>query len=99
MTRVSLLPALFLGATLAAAHPAAANSLNNRAWWTAALQGMQTQPSPSVAALPGALTPTTAPALLPSPSLANPSAGKAADVGADLCLGPIYRAERQHGIP
>jgi hypothetical protein len=100
MTRASLLPALLFGATLAAAQSAAAGPLNNRAWWTAALQGMQTQPSTSVAALPTSAPAATAPtAALPAASLLKPGFGKSANVGSDVCLGPIYRAEQKHGIP
>jgi len=102
MSRASLLPALLLGATLAAAHSAAAAPLNTRSWWTTALQGMQTQPSTSVAALPPASRAAANPAMpaaLPAASLLKPDFGKSADVGADLCLGPIYRAEQKHGIP
>ena len=99
MTRASL-PALLFGATLAAAHSAAATPLNNRAWWTAALQGMQTQSGTSMAALPtSAPAAAAASAALPAANLLKPGLGKSASVGADVCLGPIYRAEQKHGIP
>jgi soluble lytic murein transglycosylase-like protein len=113
MVRVSLLPALLLGATLAAASPAAAGPLNNKAWWTTALQGVQGQPSTAVSALPAAVSPGIGPSMLPSASLVQPfvkppmnqalggqtPGAKGVDVGYDLCLGPIYRAEREKGIP
>ncbi len=115
MVRFSSLPALLLGATLAAAQPAAANPLNNRAWWTNALQGMQGPPSTAVSALSAAVSPGITPAMLPSAGLGPtpfvkppmnqalgsqpPGAGQALDVGYDLCLGPIYKAEREKGIP
>lgn len=115
MARFSSLPALLLGATLAAAPPAAANSLNNRAWWTNALQGMQGPPSTAVSALPAAATPGISQAMLPSAGLGQApfvkppvnqalgsqsmGSGQAMDVGYDLCLGPIYKAEREKGIP
>ena len=118
MDRISSLSALLLGATLAAAQPAAANSLNNRAWWTHALQGMQGPPSTAVSALPAAVNPGITPAMLPSAAALGPTpfvkppvnqalgsqpsgggqappAGQAVDVGYDLCLGPIYKAERE----
>jgi soluble lytic murein transglycosylase-like protein len=113
MTRIPLLPALLIGATLVSAHPAAANSLNNRAWWTHALKGVEvpTVPSAAGSALPAAGQLALAPAMLPthglaggsipapaSPNLAQPGGG-AMDVGYDLCLGPIHRAEREQGIP
>ena len=116
MVRASLLPALLLGATLAAASSAAANPLTNKAWWTNALQGqgLQNPPSNTVSALPAALNPGVGPSMLPSASLAQPfvkppanqalggqtpGAKGSLDVGYDLCLGPIYAAEREKGIP
>jgi len=113
MVRVFLLPALLLGATLAAASPAAAGSLNSKAWWSNALQGMQNPPSNAVSALPAAVTPGVGPSQLPSAGLAQPfvkppinqalgahqPGSKSLDVGYDLCLGPIYAAERDKGIP
>ncbi|MSP49342.1 MAG: hypothetical protein EXQ95_08455 [Alphaproteobacteria bacterium] len=113
MVRVSLLPALLLGATLAAASSAAANSLNSKTWWTNAVQGTQGPPSPAVSALPAAVRPAVGPSMLPSAGLAQPfvklpinqalggqtSGAKDIDVGYDLCLGPIYRAELDKGIP
>ena len=114
MVRASLLPALLLGATLAAASSAAANPLSNKAWWTNALQGTQGPPSNTVSALPAALSPGIGPSMLPSASLAQPfvkppanqalggqtpGAKGGLDVGYDLCLGPIYAAEREKGIP
>ena len=122
MDRISSLSALLLGATLAAAQPAAANSLNNRAWWTHALQGMPGPPSTAVSALPAAVNPGITPAMLPSAAALGPTPfvkppvnqalgsqpsggiqapppGQAVDVGYDLCLGPIYKAEREKGIP
>lgn len=110
MTRIPLLPALLIGATLVSALPAAANSLNNRAWWTHALKGVEvpTEPSAAGSALPAAGQLALAPGMLPtqglatggpaSPNLAQPG-GRAMDVGYDLCLGPIHRAEREQGIP
>ena len=115
MVRVSSLSALLLGLTLAAALPAAAGSLNNRAWWTNALQGVQTPPSTAVSALSAAASPGITQAMLPSAGLGQapfakppvnqalggqpPGSGQATDVGYDLCLGPIYKAEREKGIP
>ena len=77
-------------------------------------QGLQNPPSNTVSALPAALNPGVGPSMLPSASLAQPfvkppanqalggqtpGAKGGLDVGYDLCLGPIYAAERDKGIP
>ncbi len=113
MVHASLLHALLLGVTLAAASSAAAGPLNNKAWWNTALNGVQNPPSNAVSALPAAVSPGIGPSMLPSAGLVQPfvkppanqalggqtPGARSLDVGYDLCLGPIYTAEREKGIP